>query len=128
MTGNAESEVNVSCRIVVTTVAPLVRVRGTAKLPETAGVPEIRPVTESIVSPAGNPSAVTRAELLVPLVNTWNTNGTPVRPVAAVLLARVGPVGGPWIVRVKVAVVVTLPLVALKFTWKVPGAFGVPVI
>ena len=74
--------------------APSVTVKVTAKLPSKAGVPEITPVTASMLNPAGRPMALILAAGVPPVVVTWKRKNCPGLPVAALLLVMVGPEEG----------------------------------
>jgi hypothetical protein len=94
MTGKAGSAVKVICRIVVVVKAPSVTVKVTAALPTKVVVPEIIPVTGSMLSPAGKPMALILAVGVPPVVVTWNRKNCPGRAVTALLFVIVGPPGG----------------------------------
>src|SRR5438477_5547036 len=66
----------------------------TSKLPSSAGVPEIRPLTSSIDNPDGSPLALALASEVKPLASTWKAKKLPVLPVALVALVITGPVDG----------------------------------
>lgn len=74
--------------------APSVTVKVTAELPATVGVPEISPVTASILNPAGRPLALTLAPGVPWVVITWKLKRCPTLKVALVPLIRTGPEAG----------------------------------
>src|ERR1700720_3764099 len=90
----AGSAGKVSCRMEVVVRVPAGTVRVTAELASAVGVPEIRPVTASMVNPGGRAVALTLADGLPPVMATWKLNARPTRPVALVLLAMTGPEEG----------------------------------
>ena len=94
---------------------PSVTVKVTAELPSAVGVPEIRPVTASMLNPGGRPLALNLAAGVPPVVYTWKSNGCPTLPVALVLLAINGPAGGTCC-TVIVSVAVVMPPVFEAFS------------
>jgi hypothetical protein len=127
ITGRAGSALKVNCRMELVVKGPSVTVRVTAELPSAAGIPEIRPLTVSMLNPEGRPLALTLAAGVPPVVYTWKRNGCPTLPVTLVLLAITGPeAGAGCTVSMSGAVVVPPEFIALSSTWNVPAALGVP--
>src|ERR1700694_5147056 len=94
--------------------APSVTVKVTAELPSAVGVPEIRPVTASMLNPGGRPLALTLCAGVPPVVMNWKLKGCQGLPVALVPLIMTGPAAGTgWMVIVSVAVVVPAAFIAL---------------
>ena len=129
MTGIARSDVKVNCRVVVLVRPASVAESVTRKLPSVVAVPEISPVTESMLKPGGRPVAVTRAAAVPPVVFTWKLKRLPVLPVALVTLMITGPAAGnDWPFRTRVALVVPVEFVALSPIWNVPSIVELPTI
>src|SRR5687768_10858120 len=102
----------------------LVAVTFALDIPAVVGVPVMRPVTESIDSPAGSPDAPKLVGLLVAM--SWWKNGRSVPPSAVAALVNTGmPTPS---VMTSGCVAVAAALVALIVALKVPLTVGVPEI
>jgi hypothetical protein len=102
----------------------LVAASVTLEVPAPVGVPEIKPEEVLTVKPAGNPDAPKLVGELVAVI--WYEKAVPTVPLAVPLLVIAG--AAMIMVRVKGALPVPPPLVALSVTFEVPAVAEVPEI